>query len=48
MGDGQFWAALGELRAVIGICVATVAERFDLDVDSELSAIIPPIPTDQD
>jgi hypothetical protein len=48
MGDGQFWAALGELRAVIGICVATIAERFDLDVDSELSAIIPPIPTDQD
>jgi hypothetical protein len=48
VGDGQFWAALGELRAVIGICVATIAERFDLDVDSELSAIIPPIPTDQD
>jgi hypothetical protein len=47
-GTGQFWTALGELRAVVGICAATIAERFDLDVAGELSAIIPPLPTDQD
>jgi len=45
-GDGQFWTALGELRALVGICVATIAERYDLDVEAGLSAILPPVPTD--
>jgi hypothetical protein len=47
MGDGEFWSALGELRAVVGICVATIAERYDLDVEAELSVILPPEPTDE-
>jgi hypothetical protein len=47
-GDGEFWSALGELRAVVGICVATIAERYDLDVEAELSVILPPEPSDQD
>jgi hypothetical protein len=48
MGDGAFWSALGELRAVVGICTATIAERYDLDVEAELSVILPPEPSDKD
>jgi hypothetical protein len=48
MGDGAFWTALGELRAVVGICTATIAERYNLDVEAELSAILPAEPSDSD
>jgi hypothetical protein len=48
MGGGGFWYALGELRAVVGICLATIAERYGLDVEAELAVILPPEPSDLD
>jgi hypothetical protein len=46
--DGDFWSALGELRAITGVCVATMAARYDLDVEPELAVYLPPAPSDDD
>lgn len=46
--DGDFWSALGELRAITGLCVATIASRYDLDVEPELAVYLPPAPSDDD
>ena len=40
--------ALGELRGVTGVCVAAIADRYALDVESELAAILPAAPSDRD
>ena len=36
-----FYQALGELRGVFGIHIATLAVRYDLDVPDELARILP-------
>ncbi len=46
--SGDFMAALGALRASVGLCLAVIAERYGLDVEAELAPILPPAPTDQD
>ena len=47
--DGPgFWAALWELRSLTGVCVAQIAGRYDLEVEPELSVILPPVPADED
>jgi hypothetical protein len=38
---GTFYRALGELRGVFGIHIATLAVRYDLDVPDELATILP-------
>lgn len=43
-----FWAALWELRSLTGVCVAQIAGRYDLEVEPELSVILPPVPADGD
>jgi hypothetical protein len=47
-GDWVLGPALGELRGVTGVCVAAIADRYGLDVEPELTAILPAAPTDQD
>ncbi len=37
---------LGELRALFGIHVARLACAYDLEVEKELSSILPPVPED--
>ncbi|MFB9832670.1 DUF6650 family protein [Actinoallomurus acaciae] len=34
--------ALGDLRTVMGLAIATMAEKFDLPVEEDLAAILPP------
>ena len=41
-----FYQALGELRGVFGIHIATLAVRYDLDVPDELARILPLDATD--
>lgn len=43
--DPGFFTALGEFRATVGIHIAMLAHRFDLDVEGDLAAVLPP-PTD--
>ena len=47
-GDWVLGPALGELRGVTGVCVAAIADTFGLDVEAELSAILPAAPSDRD
>lgn len=47
-GDWEFGSAMGELRGVMGVCVATLAARFVLDVEAPLSSILPVAPTEAD
>jgi hypothetical protein len=47
-GDWVLGPALGELRGVIGVCVAAIADRYGLDVEAELAAILPVAPSDRD
>lgn len=42
MGRWQFNQALGTLRAQVGMGVAIIIERFDIDVDEKLASILPP------
>lgn len=46
--DWVFGSALGELRGVMGVAIAAVAERQGLDVEPPLSTILPAEPTDAD
>jgi len=41
LGDFEFFAALGELRAVFGIHIAQLAVKYGIDVEDELAAILP-------
>jgi hypothetical protein len=41
-GDPEFFVALGELRAIFGMHLATLAYRYKIDVEPELAAIMPP------
>lgn len=41
-----FYQALGELRGVFGMHIATLAVRYDLDVPDELAVILPLDPAD--
>jgi hypothetical protein len=34
--------ALGDLRTVMGLAIATMAEKFDLPLEEDLAAILPP------
>jgi hypothetical protein len=43
-----FWPALQELRTLTGVCVAAIASRYSLDVESELAVYLPPAPSDDD
>jgi len=47
-GDWVLGPALGELRGVTGVCVAAIADRYGLDVEAELAAILPAAPSDRD
>jgi len=47
-GDWVLGPALGELRGVTGVCVAAIADRYGLDVESELAAILPAAPSERD
>ncbi|MFI5259080.1 MAG: DUF6650 family protein [Candidatus Limnocylindrales bacterium] len=47
-GDRAFWSALGELRGVSGVCVASIAERYGLDVEAPLASILPAAPAHND
>jgi hypothetical protein len=40
----DFQDALGQLRGIIGVHVAFIAARFDLDVKGGLKSILPPLP----
>lgn len=49
--DGEipgFFVALGELRAAFGIHVARLAYEYQIDLDEELAAILPPAADDKD
>lgn len=46
--DSEFFLALGELRATIGFHVAAVAVRYGLDVEGELSDVLPEADGDRD
>lgn len=37
-----FFTALGEFRATVGVHIAMLAHRFDLDVEGDLAAVLPP------
>ena len=39
--DSGFFVALGELRATVGLQVATLAVTYDLSIDEELATILP-------
>lgn len=43
-----FNQSLGELRALIGMYIAVLADRFKLDVEDGLAAALPPAPRDDD
>jgi hypothetical protein len=38
-----FSQALGELRGRVGVSVAIIIDRFDIDVDEHLAKILPPV-----
>ncbi len=40
-GDGEFFAALGELRAIFGIHIAQLCVKYGIDVEQELASILP-------
>ena len=43
--ERNFFIALGELRAVMGIHIAQIAVRYGIDVEETLAPIFPPSPT---
>ena len=43
---GPFGQALGELRTLVGIQLAILVSRYDLEIEEELASIFPP--TDRD
>jgi len=47
-GDWALGPALGELRGVTGVCVAAIADRYRLDIEPELAAILPTAPSERD
>jgi len=47
-GNWVLWSALGELRGVSGVCVASIAERYGLDVEAPLASILPAAPSHND
>lgn len=48
LAEWQFNVALGELRATFGILIAIIAERNHLDVEGDLSTILPAAALDKD
>jgi hypothetical protein len=44
----EYLTAMGELRAIFGIHVASLAAKYDLEVEDELASIFPPMPSDTD
>lgn len=49
--DGElpgFFVALGELRAVFGIHIAWLAYEYQIDLEEQLTAILPPIDNEKD
>lgn len=43
-----FSLALGDLRTIMGIHIAVLAQAFDLEVDEEVASILPPQPQEDD
>ena len=43
-GIGYFFAALGELRSRVGMHVAVIAEKYNIEVGPDLINILPPSP----
>jgi Family of unknown function (DUF6650) len=43
-----FSLALGDFRALVGVQVALLAKRYDLEVDDGLASILPPTPRPRD
>jgi hypothetical protein len=41
IGPDEFSVALGELRAIVGLTVGTLAAEYDLEVADELATIVP-------
>jgi len=42
MPTNEFSLALGELRSRVGLQVALIADRYEIDVEEELAEILPP------
>jgi hypothetical protein len=38
----SFFAALGELRATLGICIAQICVRYGIDIEEQMAAMLPP------
>jgi hypothetical protein len=38
-----FWLALGDLRSLMGVQVALIADQFSLEVEEDLLRILPPV-----
>ncbi|MBV9120703.1 MAG: hypothetical protein JOZ39_08330 [Chloroflexi bacterium] len=43
-----FLGALGEMRGVIGIHIAQICARYGIDVEPQLAAMLPKVPTSND
>ena len=41
--DAEFFAALGELRAIFGIHIAQLCVKYGVDIEQELASILPMI-----
>ncbi|GAA3424584.1 hypothetical protein GCM10018953_17670 [Streptosporangium nondiastaticum] len=48
IGANRFGLALGDLRAQMGFYIATIATQYKIEVDDDLSTILPPPPKDED
>lgn len=46
--DQDFFMALGELRSRLGISIAQIAVRYQIDVEENLESIFPPKPESSD
>ncbi|GAA1664188.1 hypothetical protein GCM10009733_072430 [Nonomuraea maheshkhaliensis] len=47
-GADRFGLALGDLRSRVGFFVAAIATQYEIAIDEDLSAILPPPPMDED
>jgi hypothetical protein len=47
-GVDPFSLALGDFRALMGVHVALLAKRYDLEVEDGLTSILPPTPKSRD
>ncbi len=41
-----FFTALGELRAMLGVCIAQICVLYGIDIEEQLGILLPPLPED--